>query len=330
MYKMLVLGLGLLTTPLSAQSVGWTHTKSKISLPAAIGEMTLGAERDLSGGREVDIMVQYGDDAEPVTVYVYRSSHPNPALWFERTRHAMQINVGAAAEDVAPRSFNFAGASTPNGLREEIALPPGRPWKTTAVAIAQAGEWIVKTRITSRTLDEAGASAKMDRLLAAFQVPGGVGSALPLVVPGPCPREYGRLRGKPLSRGHDEATAAAAVMGVGVLAEARGLAGLAASPEAWCRAASAIPAQHASIYRQREGAGWVALVGDSGMAVSGHDLQPTAKGYATFTSNPSSVRVVAVYDSAADPDQAIPQALPVLIGHQPGLVEISVEQDEPR
>jgi hypothetical protein len=317
----------LAAVSMPATAANWVHAKSKIALPDEIGDMRRGQERDVSGGRGVDVMVQYGSETEPVTVYVYRGSYPNPALWFERTRHAMKINVGSPTERVAPRSFRFAGASEPNGLREEIPLPQGGVWKTTAVAIAQTGEWVVKARMTSQTLDVTGIAAKMDRLLAGFQVPSGPGKTLPLIVPGPCDQDGTGAAGRPLRDRTDEATAAAMLAGTAALAEARGFSGLAAAPEKWCRTASEFPAEHASVYRERGTARWVALVGDAGMAVSGFDLAPTASGFATFSSNPTSVRVVALYDGPADRDQAILDALPVLAGQQPGLIEISMEPD---
>ncbi len=317
-------------TPAQAQAQPqpgrWSHEESGISLPLKIDEMQRGRERDLSGGLRHDVMTQYGSDTEPVTVYVYRSAYPNPALWFERTRHAMKTNVGLPTEGVAPRSFSLAGATAPNGLREEASLPPGGPWKSTAVAIGQVGEWVVKARITSRTLDAAGVAAKMDRLLASVQSAKAVENTLPLQVPGAC-RDQLRLKGKPIRRKRDKAIAAASVTGLAELTNARGAGGLARDPSAWCRLDTSIPAHIASVYRSNDGRSWVALLGDSGIAAAGHAFLEGigADGAATYLSTASSTRVVALFDGLPNPDDAVMAVLPVLAGEAPALAEISVQ-----
>jgi hypothetical protein len=318
--------LAALAAPASAQPAPWRHAKSGVSVPAEIGVMRLGEVRDLSGGKGWDVMVQYGQDTEPVTLYVYRSAYPNPALWFERTRVAMRANVGAPLEGVAPRSFTLGGASAPNGLREELVLPTGGAWKSTAVAIAQIGEWMVKARVTSQTLDGAGISAKMDSLLAALAFANATPAPVPLLVPGPCP-DSPALRGEKLARVRDEANAHALVTGLVVLAEVRGVSGLAAEPSAWCRAQSGLPAEYVSLYRKRDGSAWVALLADSGRAVAAHKFLARSKqgAAATFGSDPAATRVAAVYDGLPAPDAAVLDAIPVAVGQAPGLGSISTD-----
>ena len=316
--------------PAPAPQPVWTHAQSGIALPHVIGDMRRGEERDLSGGAGTDLMIQYGSDADPVTVYIYRSAYPNPALWFERTRHAMQANVGTATQGVAPRAFSLARGA-PDGLREEIEIPAGGRWKSTAVAIAQSGEWMVKARVTSQTLGRAEIAARMDRLLAAVRLPAAAGSKPhPLVVPGPCggTADY---RGAPLGGDLGKEVAAAAATGIVVMAESRGAAGLAADPAAWCRIASQIPDQYASVYRPRSGEGWVALVGDSGMAVSARMLlQPAERtpAAASYASNARGTSVVALFDAVPSPDAAILPALPVAAGQANGLMSITTEPRE--
>lgn len=313
--------------PAPAQNASWTHAKSGISLPLAIGDMRRGAERDLSNGAGNDVTIQYGSDTEPVTVYVYRSAYPNPALWFERTRHAIGVNVGMTTQDVAPRSFTIGQSAAPNGLREEIALPPGGQWKSTAVAIAQAGEWMIKARITSQTLDGLAVSRKMDSLLGAVRLARVPPKPLPLIVPPPCERAAD-LDGKRLSGDLQQEIISAGMTGFGVLHASRGAVGLAADPASWCRESTQIPAQYASVYRANAGKEWVALVGDSGMAVSarmveqGRGATPAA---ATFGSNATRTALVAVFDNIPHPDAAVIEALPVAAGQQPGLVSVSAE-----
>jgi len=320
----LIFALLAAALPIPAAAADWRHEPSGVSIAEKIGDMQRGEERDLSKGKAVDIMIQYGSGTEPVTVYVYRSAFPNPALWFERTRHAMKLNVGLGTDAVAPRAFTFGGAPSPNGLREEAELTGRAPWKSTAVAIAQAGEWIVKARITSQTLDRKGVGEKMDRLLAAIRLSAPPAAPLPLQVPGACPSRsaYG---GKPMEGRADAAFAGMMSAAVAAAAMSRGQGGLAAEPAAWCREESQFPPDQVSLYRRRDGAGWVALIGDSGMAVMGLPFEGEAKGAALLSSTTRSVRVVSLFDAPPAPEPAVVAALPVLLGDNPGMIEVAVD-----
>jgi hypothetical protein len=106
--------------------------------------------------------------------------------------------------------------------------------------------------------------------------------------------------------------------------EARGNGGLAAEPGLWCRVtATEVPAQYASLYRRRDGSGWVALFGDSGRAIA---AAPTnVPGQTTsylWASTPASTQVVALYDALPDPDAAVLVGLPVVVGQARGLAEV--------
>ncbi|MDQ8755514.1 hypothetical protein RCO27_04665 [Sphingosinicella sp. LHD-64] len=318
----------VLAGPALAQD-DWQHAQSGITIPGAIGGMRRSEPRDLSGGAGYDVMIQFGTDQEPATLYIYRSAYPNPALWFERTRLAMNTNVGSGGAEAVPRSFTLRSGTAPNGMREEIELPAGGPFRTTAVALAQLDEWIVKVRVTSSGLDRAGISARMDTLLDALRLPAARAAPHPLQLPALCTDDVS-LSGVPASGDRDAVLAGAMATGMTEFAEARGFGGLAAEPDAWCRETTGLPSRLGSAYRRRDGSAWVALVGDSGMAVSGRGLAPAGQGAATFASTARSTRVAEVYDDLPDLMTALNAAAPVLIGRSPGLVEISVGDTQPR
>ncbi len=319
-----------LVAPAAANAADLTHAATGITVPEKIGDMRLGEQRDLSGGKALDLMIQYGSETEPVTLYIYRAAFPNPALWFERTRHAMKLNVGLDTKGVAPRSFTLGGAPAPNGLREEAALNGVGPWQATAIAMAQAGEWMIKARITSQSLDKDGVAAKMDRLLGAIQFAKAPTSALPLVVPGGCENDAS-YAGKPREDDRDKGLAAGMISGIAALSMSRGQTGLAADPNGWCRARSQHPAEHISLYRQRSGSGWVALLGDAGRAVIGLPFEPATKtkGAAVLSSNPASVQIVGLFDGPPPPDSSVLASLPVVMGTQRGMVEIGFDPPKP-
>lgn len=316
---LVALAIAFAAGPAVAQDM-WRHDGSGISLPRTVGGLQLNQEQDASGGGGFDVILQYGDDDTAFTVYVYRSAYPNPALWFERTRMAMSTNVGAPVEGVAPESVTLGGASAPNALREDIAIPAGGRFRATSVAIVQAGEWILKARISSRTLDRGGVSAMMDELLGAARF-ARMPAPHPLLVPAPC-TDSAAMNGDAVSgRPSDEALGAALVTGIVAMAQARGATGLAAEPAQWCREASQIPPQYAAIYRARSGGGWVALIGDSGRAVAAMPIEGD-RGAATFVSLPALTSVAALYDALPQADAAAVQAMPIVGGQARGLVEI--------
>jgi hypothetical protein len=315
--------------PAAAQGNRWRHEESGISLPRTIGDMSLSREQDASGGGGHDVVLRYAEGNEPVTVFVYRASYPNAAIWFERVRIAMNMLAGAAGQAANPRTFSLGGGAVPNGLREEISLPAGG---ATGVAIAQAGEWLVKVRITSNRLSSAALAERMDRILGAVQFARAVPAPHPLVVPGAC-GDAPAMRGRRIVSVDQGMQARAAVFGLVAFGEARGLRGLAAQPSAWCRVAdSAIPATYASLYRRRDGEGWVALMGDAGRSAAAGPIELPGEGRAgLYVNAPASTQVVAVYDAMPDPMEAVPVALPVVLGQARGIAEIGTERtDRPR
>ncbi len=316
-----------LAAPARAQETQetWAHAESGVSLPRAIGEMRLGEIRDLSRGGGFDVILQYGSERTPVTVYVYRSAYPNAAIWFERTRLAMNEHVGSGAASANPRPFTLGGSAAPNGLREEIDLPGG----ATAVAIAHRGQWILKMRMTSTELDRAALADRMDQLIAAFRFAGETATPIPLAVPGLCDGDV-RMNGDRIRNVRDEPLAAATVTGIVAYGEARGISGLATEPQQWCRATvPALPAQYGSFYRRRDGNGWVALMGDSGMAIAALPIEiPGRARAALYTSSPAATRVVAAYEGIPAPGEAIMAALPVLVGQAAGIAEIGTERPD--
>lgn len=314
--------------PGSALADGWRHGPSGVAIPDLPDGLHSGEVTDNRRDGS-DVFVQLGSGSEPVTFYVYRSAFPNPALWFERTRLAMNEHIGSGNAAADPRTFTLGGGSAPNGLREEIALAPGNEFRSTAVAIAQYGEWMVKVRITSATLDRDGIRAKMDRLLAAIRLPGAVPAPVPLVVPGLCPDEN-RMSGRMREPSEGDVTLARAALRQ-AHDQARGRGGLAARPDAWCRERSSFPTQFGSIYRQRDGRAWTALLGDSGMAVSAYPIDvPDADGAATFAATSASTGLARVYDHMPAPEDAIDPAVPLLVGRERAAAEIDANHPDRR
>jgi hypothetical protein len=320
-----LMAFAAMLAPAAALAEGWRHPQSRIEISELPAGLRVASVSDGRGDGS-DVIVQLGDDDDAITLYVYRGAFPNPALWFERTRLAMRVNVAAPVDDVAPRSFTLGTGAAPNGLREEIAIPPGNRFRSTAVAMAQNGEWMIKVRMSSTSLDRAGITARMDALLAAIRLPAGSPAPLPLVVPTACPdanEMHGRQRPQSMEN---------SMLGIAAILqahnEARGQSGLAAEPANWCRETTRFPVEQVAVYRRRDGKAWTALLGDAGLAVSAYlNDDPQMPGAMTYAANPSVTGFALVYDAMPAPNEALEPALPYVIGRARFSVSINASED---
>lgn len=310
------IALSIVAVPAAAQ---WRHERSGVTLPDTIGDLRRGAERQIAQDGS-DTIIQYGTDDEPVTLYVYRASFPNPALWFDRTLAAMRTNVGSF-DTPTPQPFTLGTGTAPNGLRAAFPVT-GQRWKATAVAIAQHGEWLVKARATSSTLDAAGTARRLDALLGAVTFANVQRAALPLTDPAPC-TAAASFSGKQKSSA--ELRAAGAVMGIVSFGSARGIGtGPAAEPAKWCRQALDGPmASAASLYRSLDGKAWTMLLGDAGMAASAYDFgDMRQQGAGVYFTRTGPAMLAETYDALPPAELGAGAALAVLAGQKPALVTV--------
>jgi hypothetical protein len=145
----------------------YSHRGSQMVAPASLEGLSRGEIRDSTGtGR--DVMIQYGtpDQSSFLSVYFYRSPHRSAALWFEQARRALESNpiLGTKFQAGPVEGFSTPGAVATDGLLVSYRL--GDRFRSTAVAVITVGNWIVKLRMTSSTLDE---QALSERVVAAAQ-----------------------------------------------------------------------------------------------------------------------------------------------------------------
>ena len=160
----------ILTVPATAS---WQHAATGMTLPPRIAGFGRGAITD-SGSDELDVYTQYdtSDGAASATVYIYRTDLPDVALWFDRAVETLVASDRFGIERAAmplPSAFARPGDSRPTGLR--TALPAAREWRSTGVAIAPLGEWLVKVRMSSSVLDAAALDKRMEALIAGMRWP---------------------------------------------------------------------------------------------------------------------------------------------------------------
>ncbi|MGZ8998117.1 MAG: hypothetical protein ACXW2T_04580 [Allosphingosinicella sp.] len=239
----------------------WTHKLTRIVLPATAAGLTRSEVRD-GTSEELDVVADYRDPEGDLitTVYVYRTGLPVAAIWFDRAAWAIQslpqygLN-GAPLPAATP--FARPGARAASGLRMAADLP-GPELRSTAVAIAPTGDWLVKVRMTSHKLDRAGLDSKLDSLLSALGWPAepkATYAAAPIL---PCPRP---LKTKQARIVRDDMTQMLMNSVIGISMEREG------APPVYCREPGLPP--ELGVYRAgADEKSYVIALGDSGLALS--------------------------------------------------------------
>lgn len=181
-------------------AAAWQHAATQIILPPRVAGLRRGEIRD-STAEELDVVADYDNAAEGVagTVYVFRTQTPDAALWFDRALTAIQLRPGWGLEGAAPPAptgFARPGAPLASGLR--ASLDVGTPEvRSTALAIAPLGDFLVKVRLSSARLDQAGLDALLTRFIEGLRWPAAAATgerAAVAIAPCPEPLRFRRAR----------------------------------------------------------------------------------------------------------------------------------------
>jgi len=243
-------------------TAAWQHAATEMILPARSAGLERGEISDL-GDDEMDVVAQYrGGEGVVATVYLFRTSVPDVALWFDRAATAIASSPqygSPAAALAAPSPFARPGAPAPSGLRLALDLGAGE-LRSTALAVAPLGAHLLKIRISSTRLDSAGIDALLTRFIEGLRWPA-VAKAERAAAPiQPCPEPL-RLRNARVVR---------ATMGDALMDALTGIAVESAATEqapAFCREPGAT--QQYGVYRpgaSREA--YLIALNDAGIALS--------------------------------------------------------------
>lgn len=275
-------------------------------------------------------MVDYAasDSKESTTIYVFRAPYPDPGLWFERAVSTVARGVPLDIFEEGPtQPLTAFGATAPNGFQKIYSTEQPGPFKSTAITVARAGEWLVKMRVTSPTLDRAGLAKRIATFADAIRFPSGIAFTTPAALPQACPAALPILSGAVMSADPD---GIALGVGAGLHVMARGRKSFAENGGAWCRS-DAVPADFGTLLRRTDDpGGWVMLLGDAGRsltALSAAELDlPGDRTAILFAQSPAYTKGAGVFSDVPAPMLAITVAAPVLAGKSPGLFEVEVTQ----
>jgi hypothetical protein len=310
-------GLALAAAATTAHAAA--EDKPPLQFPPNVEGMALRSEFD----QPFNIGASYTRPGETISVYLYRATHPNAALWFERAEAILQETwksrgLGPGGE---MRQVRVAGAASPNGLMRVFAVSGSL--KSTGVAVAQLGRWLVKVRSSSATLNPTEQTQRMERILAAFGATGASGTINPLQLPEPCSPEQSSksefdalLAGEMIPTPSSETILAAGpVVAAAAWNMAEGKTGLAADPGKYCRAPLESAGVAGALYRPKEAGAkdWIVLLADSGTSISGLKTllmngKKTSEGGLVTANGHDKARAVLFAKDVPSPEIAFPVA----------------------
>jgi hypothetical protein len=271
-----ILALSLVHSIGAYAQTGPLHVETGLTLPAQFEDMIHEAAKDSLDPLNSNYSYVGGSDV--ATVYIFRATHPNAALWFERAQSVLRlIWANRGLGDANPqRLVTFAGAKTPNGFAQEFAV--SSKTKSTAIALGEVNGWIVKVRLTSDKYTADEIAKKLDRLLLTLVTKQQLPPINPLILPDECPASKSVTSLNALVASEVIANPkpeTVALIGMQLIPFAEKVAGgpssLARNPELYCRATFEGQSALAMTYRPKDNSddSWTILFADSGTNISG-------------------------------------------------------------
>lgn len=331
-----------MASPAAADSDSWQHPIADIAVDKAGPGLALSQSKDMTGGDNLDTVLQFGTQDDPATVYIYRSSFPNPALWIDKTLIiALNRWEGMPKTAPAPTPITVSGASAPNGLRVAVEAVGDGPFRTTAIAFVHHNGWMLKYRISSKSLGLDDITKRIDQLISMTHFPAAKDDALPLKRPEPCQTDN-KYAGELVKTQGDEAIAQVMASMIMAHAAAMGVGGPAGEPDKWCEITDdGIEEPSIFSYRSKEAPdNWVILLGDDGSTVSafssvlpdltsGPDEEAPATNAALFVHRRGKTTALAPFTSLPPLNMPILNAsIPFLLGEKQGMVSMSIGTED--
>lgn len=309
--------------PLARPGSTWSHDLSGLTLPG----LHAGFERGESKQYDEDgynVGITFRDDASQswADLFIYKAAPASVAIWADRAATGMFANPMLGDADI--NAVMIKRFTPPNGAGENSGLRLITPVKTgltaSGLAIYAHDGWLVKLRMSSRTLDAAALDARMADFIAGLTLAPAAQAAAPLVDILDCPT--------PIKSGKKAKLIRLDMMGTIMLGATLRVAREAKAEEAalqdqgaragdlWCRDAASQPQY--GIYR-REGAqdSYLIALGDTGtsLSVGRFDMGPLMKpsdGFLVTQSDGVTEQTYPPFDRLPAPEQVL--GLPGSIG----------------
>lgn len=283
------------------------HRYSKIVVPPMLNGLPRVRATEFAPD-QLDVAFHYSDpdNAELVTLYVYRLASGSMPLWFDRARLVIESNDKGFGKAVAldrDPAFVPPGQSAASGLVAVYATEGG--YSSTGLAMAQVGEWLVKLRLSSASLSPEQLQNRIAAVLAEIKWPKQMAAA-PAAVPvaacaAPLPQT---AHAKPTDKPMD------AMMGALIGAAVTGKPGKGQPvPVTWCR--DSAMETGAAVYRaDGETNAYLLALSDAGRAIRvmptlRSQIDPKEKGWLVDFIDLGETVSFAPLDALPPPDQVM-------------------------
>lgn len=139
-----------------------------MEFPAQWGDLTRDGIYQFEA-RETNLSAKYWDEDRDtlVNLYLYRPGLADASIWHDRALVALGVNEVFGSENVQgtrTASFTPNGGTAESGILTIIAAEG--EFRSASVAIFSAGDWLVKLRVSSRSLDPDGLEDMVRSLIA--------------------------------------------------------------------------------------------------------------------------------------------------------------------
>lgn len=224
------------------------HKNSGLKLPPTLAGLPRTTVVDLMAP-QLDVTTNYAtsDNSEALTVYIYRTTAGAVPVWFDRAVWQIEHRpiYGTPVRSEGAPSFAPPGQSAQSGMIAAWTTT-GSQYRSTALALVPVGEWLVKFRYSSATMDAPTLTAKLRAAVEAIGWPRAIppapaaapvlSCATPLAFSG---------QAVPLKRNKDAAFQDALVSGLFGIAQGKRRPGV-----VWC--SDPAPAPSGAVYRAGE------------------------------------------------------------------------------
>lgn len=299
----------------------WSHDRSGLTLPGTLaGFQRTGSKQFDQDGYNIGINFRDNASGSWADLFIYRAAPASVAVWGDRAAAGMFANPMLGEVDLA--TIKVARFTPPNGAGDNsglrIVTPVKNDLSASGLAIYLHDGWLVKLRMSSRTMDVAAMEARMSEFVAALTLPAATQPAPPFAEIANCaaPMKPGK-KAKMIELDMTSTIIFGGLLGVELGKQDDEAPAQAAAPEVpFCRDPASVPQY--GIYRRGDAVeGYLIAFGDTGtsLTVAPYDLGPLMKPSRGFTVRQSDGVTEQVYPPFAalpSPEQAM--GLPGKVG----------------
>lgn len=137
-----------------APDADFAHKWTAMEFPVQLGDL----KRDVIvayADNQTNLSANYtGQLGDLFSLYIYRAGVADPSIWFDRALFALNQNSAFSSTNGAEQKtgmFTPSGGTSESGLLSVIKT--GGPFRSTSLAIYASGDWLVKVRYSSKTLN---------------------------------------------------------------------------------------------------------------------------------------------------------------------------------